>query len=123
MAQNKTSDPLQAVPVINSTVTTVHLEGNTLRLDCVLAPVNAIERFFAARLGFKKRTRLLLDAAGSFFWNSIDGVRTLGEIEKLLRNQYGFETQKSCDAVMEFTKKMMLKRVIFLRLPERNRDA
>ncbi len=123
MAKNQTQDPLQAVPVINSTVTAVHLDGNALRLDCVLAPSNAVERFCATKLGFKKRVSVLLDAAGAFYWNSIDGVRTLAEIENLLRQQYGFEAQQSCDAVMEFTKKMMLKGVIFLRLPESKRHA
>ena len=122
MEDNKNLDPFQAVPVINSTVTVVRLADDALRLDGVLAPVNAVERFCAAKLGFKKRVSIMLDAVGASFWNSIDGVRTLDEIERLLREKYSFETQKSRAAVMEFTKNMMLKGVILLRLSEENRD-
>jgi len=70
-------------------------------------------------LGFSGHVRVALDERGSAFWEQVDGRRNLHAIERHLRERFGLERGESERAVVEFTKLLMLRGLVCLRLPGR----
>jgi hypothetical protein len=61
--------------------------------------------------------RVNLDRCGTLYWRHIDGKRSLADIEKALRRELSLGRKESTKAVIEFTKQLMLRGLICLRLP------
>jgi hypothetical protein len=80
-------------------------------------PGRGLRGFLARQFALFSVRRIFLDERGSYFWNLIDGNRTLAEIERNLARQYDLETQQSRDAVILFTKMLMRRGLIGLKLP------
>ncbi|BDU74372.1 PqqD family protein [Mesoterricola silvestris] len=56
-------------------------------------------KFLSPRLGWLQKLlprpefRVKLDATGSFIWESLDGVRTVGEVCQAVRERFGAEAE------------------------------
>lgn len=59
-----------------------------------------------------------LDARGTFFWQQINGQRSLDEIARNLARQFSITESESREAVIVFTKKLMTRQVIHLCVPK-----
>lgn len=110
-------DPLAAIPVIAEGV-----EGRTDPRGCIQLRLAAREGAslasrLAVRLGFRRALRVNLDHFGTRYWNLVDGSRSLADIERALRAD---EPQAGTDArraVVEFTRMLMQRHLIGLKLP------
>src|SRR5690554_2305523 len=90
-----------------------------LQLRRCVEPGRGLGGFLAERLGFRRPLRVNLDATGTLFWKQIDGRRSLREIERIVRQRAGLEREDSEKAVVLFTKMLMLRRLVNLKLPAR----
>lgn len=59
-----------------------------------------------------------LDGLGSEFWKLIDGERNLGDIELRLRKKLKLEEDLSRQSVMQYTKALMLRGLIMLKVTQ-----
>ena len=89
-----------------------------LQLFRRIPPKSKLGRFLARRLGFERYARVNLDERGTAFWHQIDGRHSLHDIEQHLRSTFDFSLRDSEEATIEFTKKLMLRGLIGLRLAD-----
>jgi hypothetical protein len=113
----KTPDPFAACPVRIPFVRARADRQGRLQLKHSPPPGHGVRGFFARYFRLFRGRRIFLDERGSFFWNLIDGRHTLAEIERELARHYDLETQQSRDAVILFTKMLMRRGLIGLKLP------
>jgi hypothetical protein len=60
--------------------------------------------------------RVALDGAARFFWKQVDGRVSLAEIAAAVRREYGMGEDEARRATIEFTKSLMRRRLIDLRI-------
>jgi hypothetical protein len=111
------SHPLDAVPVIPEEVE--HAVDNRSQVQ-IRRPRPQPEGWrgcLTRRMRFRGDFRLNLDERGSFFWNQIDGRRSLREIALQLRQEYSLGDEESWDTTVKFTQTLMLRGVICLMVP------
>jgi hypothetical protein len=110
-------DPLAAVPVIPPTVTAQTGADGRLRLWREVPPRTALGRLLARRLHWVRRRGVELDERGTRFWREIDGRRSLHAIARRLHVGLRTPYEESERAVIEFTRQLMLRGLVALRLP------
>ena len=81
-----------------------------------------LSEFLARALGFRRALRINLDERGTFFWNQVNGKRSLGEIERRVRRHYELEVQESRAAIILYTKALLLRHLIHLELPHLRKE-
>ncbi len=113
----KNPDPFAARPVRIPFVRARADSQGRLQIKHSPPPGRGLRGFFARYFSLFPIRRVFLDERGSFFWNLIDGHHTLADIERALNRQYAMETQQSRDAVILFTKTLMRRGLIGLKLP------
>jgi len=113
----KKNDPFAACPVRIPFIRAKSDTQGRLQLKHSPPPGRGLRGFLARQFSLFSVKRIFLDERGSFFWNLIDGHRTLAEIERSLARQYDLEAQQSRDAVILFTKMLMRRGLIGLKLP------
>jgi hypothetical protein len=113
----KNPDPFAACPVRGPFVQSLTDKQGRLQLKHSPPPGRGLRGFLERQFALITVRRIFLDERGSFFWNLIDGNHTLGEIERKLARQYDLETRQSRDAVILFTKMLMRRGLIGLKLP------
>ena len=113
------NNPFAACPV---QAPFVHAEENNGHIQVRQAPPprRGIRAFLARRFSMFPFRLVCLDERGTFYWKQIDGKRTLGEIEQRLRDHYKMEPAQSRDAVVLFTKMLMRRSLIALKLPHQS---
>ena len=74
-------------------------------------------RLLGRFLGRERIARTLLDEHGGFFWRQIDGVRTLGQIADAVRKQMNRPEMETRAAVISFTKDLMKRNLLSLKVP------
>lgn len=113
-------DPFRAVPVANTGIKSKQDGRGRLQLKAVAPPRPGLAGFAALKLKMRKPLRVNLDERGSAFWRRVDGRRTLREIEKALRREFSIEKKECQKAVIEFTKMLMERGLIALKMdPEK----
>ncbi len=110
-------DPFDAIPAVDPHVEARHSDSSLVQLRREIEPKTRVGRFFAERFGWRRYSRVNLDERGSAFWDEVDGKRDLHAIERRVRERCGVTRQESEQAVMSFTKALMLRGLIGLRLP------
>ncbi len=108
-------DPFAACPVVVPHVEAEERNGR-VQIRQELPPSKGVRAFLARRFAMFPFRLVCLDEQGSFYWNQIDGRRTLGEIEQDLRAHFHLEPRQSRDAVVLFTKMLMRRGLVALRL-------
>ncbi len=81
-----------------------------------------ISEFLARNLGFRRALRINLDERGTFFWNQVNGMWSLGEIEMRVRQHYDLEAQESKAAIIVYTKALLLRHLMHLELPHMKKE-
>ena len=109
-------DPFDAIPVRSE-----NAEAKLDRQSCIQIRMRARPGKSAAarlvfRLGFHRDIRVNLDRYGSRYWALIDGRRSLGDIDRHIREEFGLQPDESHQATLLFTKMLMLRHLVFLDL-------
>jgi hypothetical protein len=115
-ATTETTNPLAAIPLI---ATGVEVRRDSEALVHVQRRVEARPGFFnriARGIGGARSVRVNLDVHGSFFWDRIDGQRTLAEIAADLQSRFGIEPAAARQATVMFTRMLMLRHIIQLKV-------
>lgn len=109
---------LTAVPCVTDAAEARSDSRDLIQIRMELSPVSGVRRFLARRLGWKQVVRINLDEYGSFFWRQIDGVRPLGEIARRMAGQYSLARAEADKAAIAFTRTLMLRHVVYLKVPQ-----
>ena len=115
-------DPLAATPVAVPGVQAQRDAANLLQLRRPLPTRGRIGAVLERVFGFNRYVRFNLDEQGGWFWERIDGKRDLHAIETELRKRFSLSPEESVKAVIEYTKVLMMRGLICLRLHEAPRD-
>jgi hypothetical protein len=94
-----------------------HLDAaGTLQVRRAVVPkwcvTQALNRWFC----HTDYVQVRLDAQGTFFWHQIDGLRSLEDIACNLAGSLGMAKSDSREAVLVFTKMLMIRQLIRLRV-------
>lgn len=109
-------DPLAAVPV-RSEIAEAKLDSRScVQLRIRAQPGEGVASRLAFRLGFHRDVRVDLDHYGSLYWSLIDGRRSLADIDRQIRDEFGLKPADSQMATLQFTKMLMLRHLVFLDL-------
>jgi hypothetical protein len=117
IASSIPNDPFSARPVYAPFIEVEEKNGQ-IQVRQTPPPKKGMRAFLARRFSMFPFRLVCLDECGTFFWKQIDGTRTLGDIEMQLRRQYCMEPARSRDAVIIFTKMLMRRSLIALKLPQ-----
>jgi len=108
-------DPLRAIPLRPDGVAAVQKpDGLLVSRSVIRGGRGWLGRWFARDYA----VRALLDARGRFFWEQIDGRRSLDEIAGLLERQSGLDKAAARQAIFAFTKELMRRNLVALRLDD-----
>ena len=113
----KTNGPFAARPVRIPFVRARADGQGCLQVKYSPPPGHGLRGFLARHFSIFPSCRIFLDEKGSFFWRLIDGRRDLSDIEGELRRHYQMGAGESRDAVILFTKMLMRRGLIGLKLP------
>lgn len=119
-ANGEAWDPFAAVPLVANGVEVQEDLRGLLQIRKVAAPKPGVASFLARRVGLRRQLRVNLDAYGTLFWRQIDGRRCLRDIEARVREQTRQDAAESKKATILFTKMLMVRHLIYLRIPGRN---
>jgi hypothetical protein len=121
--RRKTSQPYETVrnPLVAIPLIPAGVEAGIDDLDLVQVrrehtPRTRIGRTAVRWLGQRYARRTRLDERGSFYWKQINGRRTLHEIADRLGDQFELAPTEARQAVMLFTKMLMLRNLISLKI-------
>ena len=114
-------DPFAAIPIIAEGVAAGLDSQQLLQLKRELPPKGRFGALMARWFKFKSLTRVNLDDKGTFFWKQIDGNRSLREIAGILKREYSLSEKESREATVVFTKMLMLRHLILLKVEERRK--
>lgn len=109
-------DPFDAVPIAAQNIEIAVDAKSNICLRKTLVPTPGVQNWFVRKLGFKRSVRIRLDERGSWFWNQIDGLRDLGEIQKGMRTEFLLKKKESEKAVILFVKMLMVRHLIYLEI-------
>ena len=108
-------DPLAAVPVVPDGVRATKI-GDGLLLERRLTPSGPVRTFVERTFGLRRERRFELDHVGTDFYAAIDGTRTLADIETELRARHALSAEDGRKAVTAFTKALLERELVLLRL-------
>ena len=109
-------DPFEAVPVRNELAEYRRDSQSCYQIRMRVPAGPGLRGRLADRFGLHKDIRVDLDAHGSFFWSQVDGRQDLRTIEEKLREQFSLAPEKSGEATLLFTKTLMLRHLIQLKV-------
>ncbi len=115
-------DPLLAVAHLDPEARVRKDANGHLQIRRELPDSPGLSEFLARKLGFRRALRINLDERGTFFWNQVDGKRSLGEIETQVRTHYELEAQESKEAIILYTKALLLRHLVRLELPHHGNE-
>lgn len=114
--RDTSTDPFDAVPIITPGVDAVEAPNGELHLRLRLQPQSGLSSLLSRGLGLHRDTFINLDTRGSCFWKQIDNTRSLAEIEIIIRRELGMPIHESRIAVLKFTKSLMQRGLIQLKV-------
>ena len=110
-------DPLSVVPAAEANVEARQDDCQRVQLRRMIEPKPGLYRRVARLLRYRHDVRVNLDEGGSCFWRQIDGRRDLGSIAVAVGKHLGVDDDEARKAVMAFTRALMIRRLIYLKLP------
>jgi hypothetical protein len=116
-AERPLNNPFEAVPQIADDVETRRDSKGRAHLRRTLPLKLGLLRPIFHKLGYRRRIHVDLDEQGTLFWDFIDGTRCLRDIEQHLRTKLSCEREESEAATLTFTKMLMLRHLMYLRVP------
>ena len=109
-------NPLAAIPLVSTGVEAGVDDLNLIQVRREHLPRTRLGRVATRFLGQRYAKRTRLDERGSFYWKQIDGRRSLHEIAEKLAGKFDLAPEESRNAVMVFTKMLMLRNLISLKV-------
>ena len=109
--------PLDAVPIVPAETRAHPIAGNRLLLSRELPARDTARDRFARWLGIGRIRRAELCERGTCFWQAIDGTTSLRTIAQHLAIQWDVTEDDSRQACVLFTKMLMTRGLLALRLP------
>ena len=113
-------DPMDAVPAVADDLEILTDKDGLIQIRREVKKKRKVGKFFAEKLGFRRYLRVNFDERGSFFLRQIDGERPLRDIEKNMRKEFSLKPEESKKAVLLFTKNLMLRYLIYMKLLKKN---
>ena len=110
--------PLDAVPLPAEGVSARLDDQSLVQLNKRGTPRPGLYRLAARLFRYRYNVRVNLDERGSYFWQLMDGRRSLQQIADGLARKCSLDAEQSREAVMLFTEALMLRRLICLQTPE-----
>ncbi len=111
--------PLDAVPLPAAGVTVDEpAPGAFILWRAIGLPAHGVFGRIGRRLGWQRVIRVEMDATGREYWRLVDGERSLAAIAELMQSRFGWSVEQSRRAVATFTRDLMLRGLIRLRLAE-----
>ncbi len=109
-------DPLAAVPLVAPGVQAKADASGLVQVRLELPARSRLEQFLGRTLGFRRPAYLNLDQLGSAYWRLVDGQRDLRAIAARLTREHQVPADRAREAVAFFTRDLMLRHVICLRI-------
>jgi hypothetical protein len=91
-------------------------DAGMLQLRRAVVPRGLIVRTLNRWFHHTDHVEVRLDAQGTFFWRQIDGRRSLEDIARDLARCFTLAESESREAVVVFTKMLMIRQLIHLRV-------
>lgn len=114
--QGPARDPLEAVPMVAEGVRTeAGPSGATVLVSATPVPMR-YARLLGRFLGRDRIARVILDDQGAFFWQQINGIRTLRQISDIVRIRMNRPDVESDAAVISFTRDLMKRNLVNLKV-------
>ena len=112
-------NPLMVVPAIEEGVEVRRDDANLLQLRKQLAPKPGIYTWVSKVLKYKHDVHINLDEQGTFYWDQIDGQKTLDSVAKALVKRFSIDLDNARKSVIAFTKSLMLRQLVYLIVPSK----
>lgn len=109
-------DPLDAVPLLSPGVQAKADQRGGLQLYLEQAPRAGLEGWVSRVLRLRRPVRVNLDAHGAAYWRLVDGERDLHAITRRLASELSLSPEIARQAVIVFTRDLMLRGLLHLRL-------
>jgi hypothetical protein len=113
-------DPLAVVPLAPDNVEQKRDSRGLIHLRLNI-PLRGLRKRLAAWLGYNYTRTLELDEVGTLFYERVDGKRTLRDIAGEMAGKCGRDREEMTKQVVLFTKALMTRNLILLRVPGRSR--
>jgi len=111
------SHPLDAIPIRIPGVEGKLDARGQLHLRRLLPPRNRLDRWVRRLFRVTPAAELQVDGNGAEFWRLVDGRRTLRMIADQLARRFSLEAEAAGDAVILFTRLLMVREFIALEIP------
>lgn len=109
-------DPLAVIPLQPPEVEARRDSQGRIQLR-LRPPLKGLRKLLHRALGYDYSRTLALDEMGSRFYSLVDGHRTLGDIVEEMASAAGTERKLMADSVVCFTKDLMTRNLIILKVP------
>jgi len=110
------NDPLAARPQVPENVVEREDEQGLIELQREIPVKGRFMGWFRRKMGLHYTKRVALDQRGTFFWRKVDGRRSLRKIAKDFEKEYELTESDSKDAVVMFTKMLMMRGLLALQV-------
>jgi hypothetical protein len=104
----------RAVPRPSPVVESRKGKSGRLYLKKRVDPSMLTERWFSRKFRLRRDRKFRLDSAARHFWELVDGHRDLGQIEKQMRNDFGWNSRESRRGVLQYTAVLMERGLLVL---------
>src|SRR5689334_6311450 len=108
------NNPLTAIPQAMPGVEAQADARGRLQLRKPRLYTGGLLQWLTTRLRWRADSRIVLDEYGRFYWQQLDGQHTLEEIAGAFSRHYTRSLEESRRAVLQFTRDLMLRRIIHL---------
>jgi len=116
-------DAFNAIPHPNPEVEAKEdKESGKVYLRYPVKPANKPEEWISKKMGWIRYRQFDLDPVGHHFWSLIDGRRRLAEVERAMRDEFGWDAKTCREGVLQYTMTLMQKQLIFIDLSHRKKQ-
>ena len=120
LPKTRLRDPLAVIPLTPQNLEQIRDSRGLLCLR-LNVPVTGFRKLIVRWLGYKYEKKVELDEMGTRFYEQVDGRRTLREIMGGLVEKSGRSRQELAEHVVLFTRTLMVKNLILLKVTDENR--
>ncbi|MCC5877096.1 MAG: PqqD family protein [Candidatus Sumerlaeia bacterium] len=112
-------DPLAVIPCRAPGVEIREAPNGEVHLRKSYLPQGKLRQFLHKNIGWRKERFHNLDDRGTFFWNQIDGERTVAEIIDLLVKEWSITREAALEASIVYIQALMIRNLVVLEIPKK----
>jgi hypothetical protein len=110
--------PLDAIPDVMATVESRTGRDGLVQVRQPRLYTGGLSRRLARLVRWRADVIIQLDEYGSFYWRQINGQRSLDELATQFSERFGRTPEESRRAVLQFTRELLARRLVYLKQPE-----